>query len=611
MKLHHSIAGALLAVGPVLGEVAFSQATPAADTVVIQALRLDQTASEAGTSVAVVLAADIERRALTFGGDAVAIVPGVTVTQSGSFGGTAYARIRGNASGQTLVLVDGVTVNDAGSPGGGFDFSTLDLADVERIEVLKGPQSTLWGSDAIGGVISIVTKSPPEGFGWSGFGEGGSFDTFRGGGAAGGRAGRMDGRLSAVWQTSEGISKADERDGNPEKDGFESVSLSGRGGIDIADRVRADFTARWTDADYEFDGFAPPTFSLGDTNERTESEELAGSATLTADAFGGLLTNTFQVTRSEIDRQNFDGASATFRNEGERTGYRYSGLVKMAAGHQLGFGVEREESAANGEKAKTDSLHALYAWSPLETVTLTGGLRYDDDDRYGSETTGKLAASWQVVQPVRLRATWGQGFKAPTIFQSTFICTFCGLSAPNASLRAETSEAFDVGLDWTIGEAVVSLTAFDQETENLIDFSFTRGYANIAFARQQGVEALVQTPLGEMFALKAGYAYIDAEDGSGARLPRTPLHSGDVELIVSPPGPFEASLAVRHNGEQADGFGPDVPGWTRLDAAASYEISTGVEVYGRLENVLDEQYQQIGGYGAPGLSGLLGLRVKR
>ncbi len=611
MRLHQALVGLLLAGSSSLAMTAFSQTPPTSDTIVIEGLRLEQTEAEAGTTITVVDRNDIERRALTFGGDAVAVVPGVTVTQSGSFGGLAYARIRGNGSGQTLVLVDGVPVNDPSSPGGGFDFSTFDLADVARIEVLHGPQSTLWGSDAIGGVISIVTRRPEKGLGWGGFAEAGSFSTYRAGATISGGGDRGEGRLSAVWQTSDGISKADARDGNTEKDGFRSFNLSGRGGVQIADGVRADFTARWTKADYDVDGFAPPTFNLGDTRETTKSDEREGSATLTALAFGGRLENTLQVTHMAIDRRNFDLALETSRNQGDQTGYRYSARLKVARGQQLGFGLEREDSSANGSEAETDSLFALYAWTLIEPLTLTGGVRYDNDDRYGSATTAKIAASFRAMDGVRLRATWGQGFMAPTIFQSTFICSFCGLNAPNPNLKAATSDAYDAGVDWTIGGIDLSLTAFNQRTRNLIDFSFTAGYDNIALAKQKGIEASVRAPLTGWAAVQAGYAYIDGEDGFGADLPRVPRNSGNLELILTPVAKFTLSLAVRYNGDQSDGFGPRVKGWTRTDVSAAYEFSPGLEVYGRIENLFDVHYQQIGGYGTPGLSGLVGVRARK
>ena len=611
MRLHQALIGLLLSGCSTLAMTAFAQTPPSSDKVVIEALRLDQTEAEAGTTITVVSGEEIERRELTFGGDAVAMVPGVTVTQSGSFGGVSYARIRGNGSGQTLVLVDGVPVNDPSSPGGGFDFSTFDLSDVARIEVLHGPQSTLWGSDAIGGVISILTRRPEKGLGWSGFAEAGSFNTYRAGASLSGGGERADGRISAVWQDTDGISKADARDGNPEKDGYNALSLSGRGGVEIADGVRADITARWTKADIDFDGFPPPSFNLADTNQHTQSDEREGSAKLTAVAFDGRLENTLQVTAMSIDRKNFDGGAETSRNQGDQTGYRYAGQLKVATGQQLGFGLEREESSANGAHATTDSAFGLYAWTPIERLTLTGGVRYDKDDRYGSATTGKFAASWQASDSLRLRATWGQGFMAPTIFQSTFICSFCGLTAPNANLKAATSNGYDAGLDWTIGKLDLSLTAFDQRTRNLIDFSFSAGYDNIDLAKQRGVEASLKTRLTGWLALGAGYAYIDGKDGFGAELARTPYNSGNIEFVLTPLARFTLSLAVRYNGDQSDGFGPRVRGWTRADVAGAYELVQGIELYGRIENLFDVHYQEVGGYGTPGLSGLLGLRIRK
>jgi vitamin B12 transporter len=608
MGLKISIAGVLCA-GTALSSVAFAQEA-STDTIVIDATRLGQTEAEAGTAISVITSEDLDRRALSQAADALAIAPGVTVSQSGAFGGVAYARIRGNNAGQTLMLIDGVPVNDVASPGGGYDFATLDLSDVDRIEVLRGPQSTLWGSDAIGGVISVVTRAPERGLGWRGFAEAGSFATLRAGGSISGGGDRAEGRLSAVWNSSNGISSADKRDGNTEKDGFESFTVSGRGGVRISESIRLDGTLRWTDAEFDFDGFPPPLFDLADTNDRTESEELSGSANLTAQSFGGHLTNVLQVTHASLDRDNFAGQTLTSANEGERIGYRYSGDAKLAEGHRLAFGAEREESEANNEEAEANSVFALYEWSPIAGLTLTGGLRYDDDDRYGSETTGRAAASWQLSTDIRLRATWGQGFKAPTIFQSTFICGFCGLTAPNPNLKAETSESFDAGVDWSIGAVDISVTAFDQETENLIDFSFTQGYANIALTKSQGVEVEIAAPITNWLEARLSYAFIDAEDGSGSELPRVPEQSGDAELVFTPRGPFSASIAVRHNGDQSDGFGPRVPGWTRTDLAAAWKLGSHAELYGRVENLFDEDYQSVGGYGTPGVSGLVGVRVR-
>ncbi len=602
--------------GLVAGQLAWSGGANAqerredSDTVEVVGLRMDQTAHESGTAVTVIDAAEIERRGQAFVGDVVASAPGVTVSQAGAFGGVSSVRIRGNAVGQTLVLIDGVPVNDAASPGGGYDFGTLDTFGVAQVEILRGAQSTLWGSDAIGGVVSIVTSQPDEGLAWGGFAEAGSFSTWRTGARIAGGGDRADGALSLVFHASDGISKADEADGNTEDDGYAALNFSGRTGVDLSDAVRVEGLARWTQAKFDFDGFPPPNFTLADSNERSENDELMLAGRLLAALLDGRFENELLISQSEINRQSFSDGVESALNEGARTTYRYNGSFDIADGHVAMFGVEREDSEADGEEARADSVFALYEFAPIDGLTLTGGVRYDDDERYGSETTSRAAVSWEASDAVRLRGSWGQGFKAPTIFQTNYICTFCGLSAPNPDLQAETSEGYDVGLDLGLAGGELSLTAFDQDTENLIDFSFTEGYANIALARQRGVEAAYSTPLTDWVGLHLTYTYIDAEDGAGAPLPRVPEHSGGLELAFGGSGPLQTSILVRYNGEQSDGFGPEVPSWLRTDVSASYAIGGGLEVYGRIENLFDEDYQQVGGYGTPGVSGFLGVRVK-
>ncbi len=608
MTTYRLFTGALLVSVSSLACAAY--ADDVKDTVVITGLRFGQTEVESGTAAYVITAEDIERRGLTTAGEAIALAPGVTVTSSGSFGGVSYARMRGHSPGQALVLVDGVPVNDVASPGGGFDFSHFDLGDVERIEVLRGPQSTLWGTDAIGGVISIVTKAPQQGFGFKSFAEAGSFSTVRAGMTASGASDTVDGAMSAVWKQSDGISKADENNGATEDDGYKSLSLSGRAGVRLAEGVRADFAARWNDAVFDLDGFPAPDYVLADTAATSISETLSASATLTAVAFGGNLENVLQVAYFDLNREDDDGEGFMSATAGDRAAYRYSGQLQIAEGHRAGFGAEQENSRANDEEADSSSLFGFYEWSPTTAFVFTGGLRYDDDERYGSETTGKLAASWEVSDTVRLRATWGQGFKAPTIFQSTYICGFCGLTEPNADLKAETSEGFDLGVDWDIGQARLSLTVFDTETENMIDFSDTEGYANIALAKQRGAEAEALLPLTNWLGLTAVYTYIEAENGVGGELPRVPEHSGNIGFVFAPEGPFSGALTARYNGDQSDGFGPRMPEWTRVDAAAAWAFSPGAEIYVRVENLFDEEYQSIGGYGTPGVSGYFGIRVR-
>lgn len=581
------------------------------DTIIVEGSRLDQTAAEIGSTVSIITATDLKEMGFNYAVDAVASAPGVTVNQNGSFGGSASVRIRGASSEQTLVLIDGIVVNDPTSPGGGFNFARVDTENIERIEVLKGPQSTLWGTDAIGGVVSITTKQPEPGFGGSAFAEYGSFNTFRGGGSLENANDQGDFRLSLVSTSSDGISKADENNGNSEEDAYESLTLSAKGGLNLGSEARLTADIYWTDADSEFDSFnSSQQGNVGDGDERSETEELSANLALTGSLFDGRLENLLLLGYSEITRENFTNGAPGFDAEGDRMTYRYQGTLGINDRNKLAFGVEREESTSRGNDTAIDGLFALYEFKPIDSLTLTGGLRRDDHERFGAETTGRLAAAYNPSDQVTLRASWGQGFKAPTIFQTTFFC--CSATTPNADLAAETSEAFDIGVDYRSadGRYDAGLTVFDQDTENLITFSFAvGGYENIAEVRSQGVELYGGVQINDWLRVSANYAYIDAEDGTGTVLVRVPQNSGDVRVAFDPEGPFSGAVLVRYNDVERDANGK-TEDWTRVDVTGSYDLNEQIELFGRIENLFDEEYQQILGYGTPDLSGSFGIRLR-
>jgi vitamin B12 transporter len=597
--------------------VAVAQETPQEDTrldtIIVDGSRLDQTLTEIGSSVSVITSEDMDELGVDFALDAVATAPGVTINQNGAFGGSASVRIRGASSDQTLVLIDGVPVSDPTGTGGGYNFAYLDTDNIERIEVLKGPQSTLWGSDAIGGVVSITTKRPTEGFSGSVFGEYGSFNTVRGGAAISNANDAGDFRIAATGLTTDGISKADEDNGNTEDDAYDSQTIAARGGLNLPGSVRLESSLLWSDAESEYDSYsASAQGNVADGDEVTNSETLSGNITLKAPLFDGLLDNLVQVGYSDIERENRSNGVQSYYTEGDRALFRYQGTLNINESNKLAFGAEREETSANSDQSSIDSLFALYEFKPVDDLTLTGGLRMDDHETFGSETTGRVAAAWTATDQLVVRASWAQGFKAPSIFQSTYICSFCGLTEPNRNLKPETSEAYDIGVEWHSADQRLMLgaTLFDQETENLIDFSFTAGYDNIAFVESQGVELVGAYTFTSWLNVSANYTYIDAEDGDGNELARLPETSANVTVSFDPEGPFSGAVLVRYNGEEANTNGTELDSWTRLDLTGSYDLNDKVELYGRIENVFDEDYQQILGYGTPGISGSLGLRLR-
>jgi len=583
------------------------------DTIIVNGSRLDQTMTEIGSSVSVITRDHLEELGVDFALDAIATAPGVTVNQNGAFGGNASVRIRGASNDQTLVLIDGVPVNDPTGTGGGYNFAYLDTDTIERIEVLKGPQSTLWGSDAIGGVVSITTKRPTEGLSGTVFGEYGSFNTLRGGASISNANEIGDFRLAATGLTTDGISKADEANGNSEDDGYDSQTVSAKGGLNLPASVRLETSLMWSDAESEYDSYAfGAQGSVADGDEVTNSETLSGNITLKAPLFDGRLENLVQIGYADIERENTSNGVQSYFTEGDRVLFRYQGTFAINDTNTLAFGTEREETSANEQESSIDSLFALYEFKPVDNLTLTGGIRVDDHETFGSETTGRVAAAWTATDQLTFKASWGQGFKAPSIFQSTYICTFCGLTAPNTNLKAETSEAYDIGVQWQSADEriVLGATLFDQETENMIDFSYTAGYDNIALVDSQGVELTGAYAVNNWLGIAASYTFIDSEDGNGNALARLPESTGNISASFDPDGPFSGAVLVRYNGEEANTDGSKLDSWTRVDLTGSYDLNETVEIYGRIENLLDEEYQQILGYGTPGLSGSVGVRLR-
>ncbi len=603
------LVAAMLTVSAI-AEVPDEAAHTQIETIIVTATRIEQTPTETGSTVRIIDVDELDTMGFTHALDAVARAPGVTVNQNGSFGGAATVRIRGASSNQTLVLIDGVTVNDASSSGGGYNFARIDTENIERIEILSGPQSTLWGTDAIGGVVSITTKRPDTGMGGNLFAQAGSFDSFRAGASVSRSGDTGDFRLAATQLNTKGISRADARNGNREEDGMESLTLSARGGINLGHDLRFEGSLLWNDSDADFDSFRPDAEgSVGDGDELSKTEELSGQMAFKAPLFNARLDNLLLVGRAEIDRENQRDGETSFEAKGERTIFRYQGTLAVNAQSTLVVGAEREEAKTEDNNSAIRGLFALYEWRPMRALTLTGGVRSDNHNRFDSATSTRLAAAFQALPSLTLRGSWGEGFKAPTLFQTTYFC--CGASAPNAALRPERSEGVDVGIEWrpASGAGHIGLTYFRQQTDNLIDFSFAVGaYENIDEVESKGFEVSAAWQFTDTLSLSADYAHIQAEEGDGTSLLRLPEHSGDIALGFTPSGSFSGAVLLRFNGREPDRGGVKLDDWVRIDISGRYMVAEGFELFGRIENLFDTHYQQILGYGTPGLSGSLGVR---
>ncbi|WBQ12623.1 TonB-dependent receptor [Hyphomonadaceae bacterium BL14] len=598
------LAALTLAHGALAADTTTETSNPA-DVIEVTAVRLPALVNESAAAITLIGRAELDRA--TFVVDTLAAAPGVTINQTGAFGGAATVRIRGASGGQTLVLVDGVPVNDATSPGGAYNFAALDPDAVDRIEILRGAQSVIWGSDAIGGVVSIQTRRAVPGTGFSGFAEAGAFNTRRGGAAfeASGDAGAL--RVGVTSFNTDGISKADERDGNTERDGYDALTLHASGRLELGGAGALELAARQTRARTEYDGFGLPT-GVADSDDFDKTRDRSASLRWSNSFAGEALTAQALIGYADIERDAF--SAFPFSARGERTIGRADAAWTLDAGHRLAAGLDLERSQADGVSSHEEGVFVLGELRPATGVVLSAGLRRDESDRYGGATTGRISASARVTDAVRLRANAGTGFRAPSIFQTTFFC--CGATAPNADLRAEESIGYDVGADVMLagGRVMLEATWFAQDITDLIDFSFAAGgYENIARADTHGAELAARATLSERWSMSASYAWLEAEDANGARLARLPRHTVDAALSYDADR-WGATVSGRYNSEEFDSNGT-VPAWTRLDLNAHYQLTSRLQVYGRVENLLDRHYQQVFGYGTPGRSAWAGVRLSR
>ncbi len=578
--------------------------------VVVTATRLPAIAADT-PGARVIDRAVIEQRGAVLAADILADVPGLSVVRAGAFGGVAQVRMRGAAPGKTLVLVDGVPVNDPAEVNGAFDFSGLELGDIERIEVLSGPQSSLWGSDAIGGVIAFTTR---EIDGLAADLEAGSFATLRSRLAAGVASEQYGLGAWVSHVDTDGISAADVADGNPEADGLTSTTLGARARYVLSSRVSVDGSVRWTDADADIDGFPAPAYALADTLDTQSSTQWSGFGRLRLNAPG--LAHQFSVSASNISRETVSAFPSVF--EADRQLFRWQ-ADGSAAGIDFVVGAEREDTKGSLSSGLTEALGTTSAFAtariaPMERLSLTGALRFDGTDDFGSKTTGRVSGAFDAGAGITLSAAYGTGFKAPSISQA--VCDFCFSARPFPVLRPETASGYEGAVGWASADGRIEgrVTAYrlnvdDQITYVFDPLTFDSVYVNVAETATDGVELEGRARLAGGFDLSLAYAWTDARDATtGRRLLRVPEQSGSATLGWTGER-LSGALTVRGEGDQDDAGGVR-KGFVTAGLNGSYVLTGSVTLTARIENLADERYQQVLGYGEPGRSGFVGIRLR-
>ena len=613
-----SILLAVAAVQAPLSDPEVDEGAAQSSEVVVTATGAAQARDTTGQAITVVTRAELEQRQTISLSDFLATTPGVTVTRNGGPGSFTAVRIRGAEAEQTLTLIDGVRVNDPSSPGGGFDFGNLLAGSVDRVEVLRGANSVAWGSQALGGIVNVITAQPPRaGMNVRGQGEYGYRDTglASAGIALGGD--RVRGSVTGGYYTTDGISSAAV---GTERDGYRQYGGTAKLVVEPVDGFGVDARVYYADSRLQIDGFPAPRFTFQDTAEYSKAQELYGYAALFAKLAGGRFDNRLAVTVTDINRDNFDPASGSgpaFQARGRAERYEYKGDFAVASALRIVGGAEHEDSRFSdraGTSASTGitSIYGQAIVTPVSRVALTGGVRHDDHEDFGGKTTFGGNAAVGLGRGTLLRATYAEGFKAPTLFQ--LFAPFYG----TRTLRPESAKSYDVGLEQTAGRATFGVTYFRRNTVNQIDFDLaTFTYANIARTRADGVEAEATLRPSDTLSFAINYSHIDTRNRSaganfGKDLARRPREIANFSADWRTPVGVSVGGTVSLVGDSFD----NAANTTRLDGyvlagfRAELPVGERLAVYGRVDNAFDAGYRTVAGYGTYGRAAYVGVRAR-
>ena len=533
---------------------------------------------------------------------------GIGVVNVGPLGGTTGVFMRGAAPSSTLVLIDGVQVKS--NTVGSFDFSNLQMDNIERIEILRGPQSTLWGADAVGGVINIVTKrgqgKPTHSLTF----EGGSFATFKETLASSGALKPFDYSVSASRTDSNGFSALNEERGATEDDGYQNTTLSSRLGYNFLEDGRVEFIGRYTKAHSEFDGLNM-AFVLSDSPNhilRNETFYLAlpieKSITSWWDAKVNTNMNYDQLNTQDPTFGDSEILSRTFTVDFQNNlslGKYVSAVLGFE--HQVTNGYNN----SNNIKLENRSYGYYFQWrfNLEDRLFLTAGLRKDDNSRFDGARTYKFEAAYKIIQwGTKLRAATSSGFRVPSVNEVLF--PFFG----NPNIQPEESENWEVGFEQKLlnDRVMIGANYFDTKFENLIIFDFLTFIAqNIGRARSKGIEAFAKFKILDNLNLNTNYTWNQAQNEiTGALLVRRPRHSFSASLHYNWSDKFNTSVTVNHRTKMASGTGV-VGERTLVRTALSYRINKNLKLTARAENLFNEKYEESFQFGGQGISGYGGF----
>jgi vitamin B12 transporter len=605
------------------------------EEIVVTATRTEAPASQVASSITSITGAEIEEGRAVNVSELLRNVPGLQVVRTGSRGGSTSLFIRGASSEQTLVLIDGIEANDPMSSSRSFDFGGLTTDNIERIEVLRGPQSTLYGSNAIGGVVNIITRKGKGKPTLSLSVEGGEFETFRESAAFRWGTEGFNASLALSRLDTKGISSASRETGNLERDGYQNETVSGRLGVNFGENTELNLFLRYIDARLELDNCGGS--GCDDVNHVSDTTSLFLKGQLSHLAFErweqilswGLSDHDRRLNNPLDLSHPADSSFSTF--DGQLSEVNWQNNLYLPGDNILTFGVELEhekghsffrstsvfgpfESRFGKRTATSTGFYIQGQFDFAGIIYLTAGARRDERSRFGGKTTMRVAPVVLLPAGLRLKGSVGTGFKSPSLFQ-----LFSDYG--NLALKPEETTGYDIGLERSFMEdrMKIGVTYFRNDFDNLIDFDFqTSAFANIGRAETDGVEVEARVMPAQGLVLGANYTYTDTENlDTGEELLRRPRNRFSFFMGYNRVKRLRLRMDAVYTGVREDMDFSTFPaarvaldGYTLIGLSATYKLTDKLLAYLKLTNILDENYEEVLGYGTEGFGFMLGVKAE-
>ncbi len=575
--------------------------------VVVTATRIEKPIDQVGSSVEVISNQQIEQSKSTTALQALELVPGLSVRRDGASSLKTKISLRGAPPESTLIMVDGIPMYDQHQMSGfnSSDLGALMASDIEQIEVLKGAQSVLYGSSAMSGVINIVTKKGSEKPNATLFAEYGSLNTVYSGASFNGGDDKFNYSASVTYFDKQGESATDKSsDTSNDDDGLKSETARVKIGITPTETTEFNVFATYTKARSDYD--ETPAYGGGDgSNLHQDQEQFIIGANAKTLLFDEIWEPKISASISKTDRDQVDNWPAWFDSKTTKADFQNTLFLNNYNTIVLGSDWYKDDYKAN-EVPKGDlenvGVYGLYQFSPIDPWTNTIGFRHDNHSSFGSETTYQLTTSYFIEQTgTRLHSSWGTGFKAPNSYQLYFTSPW---SSGNPDLEAQTSKSWDFGIDQEIMEDLltVGVTYFNSKYEDMINWDNSiYTYNNIDVVKSQGVETYIEMTPSEKLLLKLSYVYADNDtDGNDI----IPPHEFGFYINYAATEKWNINL----NGQHVDSTKYS-DNYTLINTSSSYQITDNVQVYGRLTNLLGEEYELSEGYREDGFGAYAGVRI--